>query len=656
MVTYRSDIDGLRALAVLLVLMFHGGITLFPSGFIGVDIFFVISGFLITSIITSDLQNGTFSLPSFYIKRLWRIQPALLSVVLFSFIIAIIFYLPSDLINFIKSAKYTNLAISNQFFARSTTSYAAPDTHFLLLLHTWSLSIEWQWYLLLPITVVLQYRYLKTKWIATTNLVLLIVSISLCYYLSLKFPDKSYYFLTSRMFEFMLGACLVTLKNKAIKLGCYTASLAGLLSLIAIAYCSTKANILPGYPDYHGLIVSISTVLLIVTGSTGNSAVSRVLSLQPLPFIGAISYSLYLWHWPVFAAARYLGYIEDVNFKVACYVITLFLSCLSYFLIEKPLRKVRFPLSKSLFLLILVPLFIFLTLLPVTLKYSGFPFRFSSEFSRVESLLAAYNSSDRERCLDGNSDGIDNKCLIGEINAKKRALLIGDSHSNHFWKFFDTLAKNAHMSVMVQGTSSCLTLPEIYQFDWWHFKNRVYKACHDNTEKYYINIKKSQFDYVIIGEVWMNYAGSNIINHLGDKRSIELSRNRIEIAMRKSLDIIVKSGAKPVIIKTIMPMPHNFMNCFYQHFKLRRTFSSAMCSGKNPVDDENQWFSQLFIKMKKEYPSLIVIDPKDVQCERGLCKSDIEGIPVYRDVGHLTDYSSLKFGEAYLRKFKNPFL
>lgn len=214
---YRSDIDGLRAIAVLFVLMFHAGLGIFPSGFIGVDIFFVISGFLITSIINNSLNKNTFSLSDFYVRRLWRLQPALISVVIFTLILSVIFYLPNDFIDYIKSAKYTTLLISNQYFERSTTGYAAPDAAYLLLLHTWSLSIEWQWYLFLPMGLFLLNRYLSEKniKIVTVSLTFFMLGISL--YLSDKYPNKSYYFLSSRIFEFLIGGSLVLLGYTKLK-------------------------------------------------------------------------------------------------------------------------------------------------------------------------------------------------------------------------------------------------------------------------------------------------------------------------------------------------------------------------------------------------------------------------------------------------------
>ena len=152
---YRPHIDGLRALAILFVLFFHAGLSLFPSGFIGVDIFFVISGFLITGLIHSSLQSNNFSFFEFYNRRLWRLQPVFICLILVSTILTLIYYLPEDLLDFAKSARKTAAFISNQYFEQRTGNYFAANTNHFPLLHTWSLSIEWQCYLILPIALYL---------------------------------------------------------------------------------------------------------------------------------------------------------------------------------------------------------------------------------------------------------------------------------------------------------------------------------------------------------------------------------------------------------------------------------------------------------------------------------------------------------------------
>ncbi|SCY78572.1 acyltransferase family protein, partial [Legionella micdadei] len=143
---YRPDVDGLRAVAILFVLFFHSGLKLFPSGFVGVDLFFVISGFLITSIIHESIQNNHFSFIEFYNRRLWRLQPVFICLLVVVTLLALLFYLPDDLVQYAKSARKTSIFTSNSYFSRVTTGYFAADSNQLPLLHTWSLSIEWQCY------------------------------------------------------------------------------------------------------------------------------------------------------------------------------------------------------------------------------------------------------------------------------------------------------------------------------------------------------------------------------------------------------------------------------------------------------------------------------------------------------------------------------
>ncbi|BCA96941.1 hypothetical protein TUM19329_33020 [Legionella antarctica] len=167
-------------------------------------------------------------------------------------------------------------------------------------------------------------------------------------------------------------------------------------------------------------------------------------------------------------------------------------------------------------------------------------------------------------------------------------------------------------------------------------------------------IKDNHYNYVIIGQVWTNYLSENIINYLGDERSLPLTKKRIEIALDNALNIISESGAKPILIKSTALMQDNFHDCFFKHIKLRQPYSSKQCSFHLTPSEGDKWFEYLFNKMKVKYPMLIVMDPKKVQCQNNICRADINGVPVYRDAGHITDYASYQFGVLYLQKFANP--
>jgi hypothetical protein len=238
----------------------------------------------------------------------------------------------------------------------------------------------------------------------------------------------------------------------------------------------------------------------------------------------------------------------------------------------------------------------------------------------------------------------------------KKALMIGDSFANHYWGLMDTFGQDAGVSILAQGVSSCITLPGIYLYDWWYFKNKIYQECFDQTQKYYSMIQHNHYDYVIIGQIWSNYLSDKVITKLDDVRSLSLAKKRIETALDNALKTIIASGAKPVLIKTTALMQENFHDCFFKHIKLRQTYDPKQCSFNLTVSDSEQWFGNLFHKMKNKYPQLIVIDPKKVQCEQGRCAADVNGVPVYRDVGHITDYASYQFGKMYLKKFHNPLI
>lgn len=650
---YRADINGLRAIAILFVLVFHSGFSIFPSGFIGVDIFFVISGFLITSIITASMKAQSFSLSEFYVRRLWRLQPALLAVLAFTLVLALLFYLPSDLIAYIKSAKYTTLFTSNHYFSRETTGYGAPDTAHLLLLHTWSLSIEWQWYMLLPVSIILLHRYLPTRGVKIATVAITAAMLGLSVYLSSQYPSKSYYFLSSRIFEFMLGSCLVVFIDRRLQLKQSITSMLGVLSLAALWYCATRKNITLGYPDYHALIVSIASATLIAIGTTANLA-SRLLSLRPLGLVGVISYSLYLWHWPIFATGRYLGLSENLAFTAVCLALTLICAALCYRFIEKPCRKIRFSLKKSLILLVIIPILLFLAVLEIAQKNRGFDARFGHNLVLANKKIEAFHSEGRAKCIGNNIDTIADCALGSKNNNVRTALMIGDSYSNHLWGFMDVLAKNANISVQQYTTSSCLMLPGIYQFDWWYFKNSVYQECHDRANAAYAAITTGRYDYVIIAESWPAYADAKIINQHGDNMEKEAIEERLYQSLKRAVEIILNSGATPVIARSTFSGDKTFRDCFYTNVK-KRVEHIPLCSTVEPIRN-NDWINKQLSKLATEYSTLLIVDPALAQCQNGICHSSIDGAPVYRIGGHINDHASYKFGEMFLKKYSNPFM
>jgi peptidoglycan/LPS O-acetylase OafA/YrhL len=659
-IEYRSDIDGLRAIAVLLVLIFHAGISFFPSGFIGVDIFFVISGFLTTSIILKSMEKGSFTFSGFYTRRIWRLQPAVITLLVVTLVVATLFYLPEDFVNFLKSEKSAAQFTSNQYFAKETTGYATPDSASLLLLHTWSLAIEWQWYLVLPLGIWLLNRYFSRTGLRVVVLCLTLGAIALTLYLSNNTPDKSYYYFSARIFELLIGSCAVLFSSTKSRLNSIASSILGLLSLAVIFYCATRENILLGFPDYHAVLVCLATATLLYHGVGETSNTSKILSFPPLVFIGTISYSLYLWHWPILATLSYMGISLSPEWKVAYFASTFAIAYLSYVLIENRFRKPKVGLIKTLVFLLIIPAVCMSMLYSSSKKNDGWPDRFGTGSTSVLSRLKASEAPNREYCLDGVSDGSDSRCVMGAPQSATQSLLIGDSFSNQYWGFVDTLAKDANTSVLAQAFPACLTLPKVYLYNWWKYKGTIYEKCHDAAKDYYDLIAKKHYQYVMLGLIWESYLGDSVVTKLDDHRSTELSHQRFEVAIREALDIIKQSGATPVFLKAPFAMPVGVNDCLYRIVKTRGLVGSSedisKCNSAAWTAYEDPWLTKVFSDLKSEYPNLIIIDPKNVQCKDGACLTAIDGLPVYRDIGHLTDYASYKFGETYLQKYGNPLI
>jgi len=654
---YRSDIDGLRAIAVALVIFFHAGLSQFPAGFIGVDVFFVISGYLISKIILDGTNDQKFNLSNFYTRRIWRLQPSLLLIVFISIIIGSIFYLPADYNTFLHSVKNVLYFTSNQYFSGVTTSYASEDSSYLLLLHTWSLSIEWQWYLTFPVILYFTLKSYQKDKVALANYVITAVFLIVSLYLSYTTSKVRYYDFFSRCFELQIGSCIAF---TSFKIGHKLSNIVGIVSLSLIIILSMSPELISGYPNGYTLVVALATGAIILSGESSRSYASRLLASNSLVAIGKRSYSLYLWHWPCLALLHYMDVFNDSLLLISLLASSLLLACVSYSYIEMPLRKCNKNLKASILLLIVTPLLLSIVLYSVAKNQNYFPWRFGSSFNTATNLELKYKkmSGHRSDCLTDEIEGkYSNKhCTFGVESPKKTAFFIGDSNSNHYWMFLETLAKDANLAITAKSTASCLTLPGIYQFDWWHFSNTVYETCHENTKQYYEQIENNKFDYVIIGELWPMYVSDKIINNQGDTRTLELSKERLSSAINEALTIIEKAGSTPVIMKEIFNRPDGYEYCLKRKLIGRNDFENGECSSLHNIKPSPSWFDEKFEELKKSHPSLLIIDIKDVQCSVTGCATEVNGVSVYRDVGHLNDYASHVFGQMYLQSKGNPFI
>lgn len=341
---YRPEIDGLRAIAVLSVIMYHAQFVIFgrdwfQGGYIGVDIFFVISGYLITRIILSELrETGSFDFAFFYERRARRILPMLFVIMLASFPFAWRFLLPGDFVEYGKSALSAVFFGSNFFFYFATTEYGADSSLLKPLLHTWSLGIEEQFYILLPLVIVFFHRFLSRHILLLLS-GLWLASLLWSASMAASHPELNFYFPLSRFWELLTGSILAYLELRRGRLGNRTAGWllppVGIVLIAAAVALFDDATPHPGYPT----ALPVLGVALIIAASSTRDPVGRVLASRPMVGIGLISYSAYLWHFPVFAFARISNGNPVYGDKLEWLLITFVLSTFSYLAIERPFRR-----------------------------------------------------------------------------------------------------------------------------------------------------------------------------------------------------------------------------------------------------------------------------------------------------------------------------
>ena len=338
---YRREIDGIRALAVIPVILFHAGFGLFSGGYVGVDVFFVISGYLITGIVMNDIKRGTFSIADFYERRIRRILPALFLVVLICAPAAFFILLPSDLKEFGQSLIAVATFSSNMFFW-SQSGYFHGAAELKPMLHTWSLSVEEQFYVFFPILLLLMWRW-KRKLIVPVLLAIAVASLFLAEWGALNKPIAAFFLLPTRAWELLLGSLVAfyLADDSRKQLSITQSNVLSAVGLIAVAYAIFRFDARTTFPGLHAVIPTLGTALMII-GAKPETWVGKFLCQPAMVSVGLISYSAYLWHQPIFSFARHLGLAASATLTLgALAVSSLVLGYLSWRYIETPFRRNR---------------------------------------------------------------------------------------------------------------------------------------------------------------------------------------------------------------------------------------------------------------------------------------------------------------------------
>ncbi len=463
-INYRPEIDGLRSIAVLAVVFFHADflisftignrsfedLNLFKGGFIGVDVFFVVSGYLITSLILNGLKKNSFTLANFYERRARRILPALFTIIIVSIPLSFIYLLPKQIEEYSISVLSTLLFISNiWFWIEDGYSYWAPINEFKPLLHTWSLAVEEQFYIFYPIFLIFIFSFFK-KYFTELLLVVFLISLSIAQFASENYIVANFYLLPPRGWELIAGALLAKLEfsKKRISHPTLTATMP-LLGLVIILNSVFIFDSSTPHPSVLTLYPIIGTMLIIWFSKRGEF-VSNILSSKILVFLGKISYSLYLWHFLLFSYAHtYYQQLDNVwtkielenKIKFLIIFISLILSIITYFLIERPFRSKTKIKTKTF----LITIFTFFILLLIFFGYSHKSRGFTDIYLKKNPFYSAYmpieENTPPKMYNDGNckyhSKNFNEKVKQKLIECYKKhgngLIILGDSHAMNLY-------------------------------------------------------------------------------------------------------------------------------------------------------------------------------------------------------------------------------
>lgn len=512
---HRKDIDGLRSIAVLSVVFFHLWPKEFNGGFVGVDIFFVLSGYLISLIILKETSNNSFSIFNFYKRRMKRILPMMYIVISSTLIVAYFVMLPLSFTILSKTSVWTSAYLSNMYFIFYSLDYFNNSTQSYPLLHTWTLAVEEQFYVFWPLLLLL----LSKKFLNSSRNKLLFYSIFfLLMFFAISFAINSYnknmgyYLLFSRAFEFLIGGVTAIVVFK--KSQCCNKKLIGhvfsILSLVLII-CSVfffKESLLNN--ALLMVVPTFGTSLYILAGHYNiNSIFNKILSGKLFVFIGLISYSLYLWHWPIIAFWHYLhgnSYVSAID-GVTILLISVALSILSYYIIENKTRYTKFGFITTLLFYQVVPMLLISSFAFYVQKNDGLPERIKSISERQ---MITFLSPDAKNCFDGDSSKYDkDACIFGDANSSQvNVLLIGDSHAANYFGFWNELAKEYGFKFKFLSVGTCNPIMNIDRNNKPQTQNTG-SRCAAQVE--YFTKNYANYKLIVVAGAWGSYLKSSTL-------------------------------------------------------------------------------------------------------------------------------------------------
>lgn len=673
MISYRPDIDGLRAIAVSIVIAYHAKFFGFSGGFVGVDVFFVISGYLITQMLTKELSMmGKISLVNFYSRRFLRLLPALLSMLLFTLTIWYFFFIgiPNDTNALIKSAQYAAFGFANLFFGKNTLGYFDNHTDLMPLLHTWSLGVEEQFYLVWPLMLALLFFFDKKNFKKTAPILItgicLFSFLSTEYYLQSGKINDAFYLPYFRAWELGAGALIALYHDhififfrKRQKKYFSLESLMSVVGISAIAFASTYYNHDTLFPGMYALLPVFGTVFLIIGGLGGNHFIKNILSSPPLVKIGLLSYGWYLFHWPLlsFLNVWYLGDLPPLELRISSVIVSLILSALSLKFFEAPIRHGVFFQKRNPYLIIFIGFVCALFVVQISKEIKQVEKRFvMNEIEFIERV------KEYPKILSDCSDNISNihqsLCTVNFAKEGQEAsfnlVMWGDSHSASYFPMILNYSKEKNGTATLYTKSSSPAFKQNSNIHKYSIKTKYtenivefHQAAIGAIQK--MTQQEKVKTSVILAARWAYYTGQQPLTvgdgpfYFSQKQTTEESLKLLKSVLNETLIDLINHNVHRIMI--ILPFPefrYDMLPCYFR--------SPSRCQA---LKSDNQKYRKhvvdMLVSLSREYRNVKVVDPIDFFCDEMFCPQirfmDGQMSPVVFDNNHPTGVAVRYFGE-----------
>ncbi len=605
---YRPDIDGLRAIAVVAVIVFHLNPPWLPGGFVGVDVFFVISGYLITNLVRREIRDKSFSFGRFYLRRIRRLWPAIATLTLVTAVAAFFILLPRDFHSLSKSILSQPLAIQNVSFMIEGEYFRGSETK--PLLHTWSLGVEEQFYMLWPAILVFCRNRLSVLYSFTGLLV--VASIALGLLLLPLSPKASFFLLPARAWELGIGACLVFFEER--KSGRWnTETLRSVFGGLGLVGVIASFLVIDSDMPFPGLIATmpvVSTALVIFGGRSNSGMLYGALGHRSMVYVGRLSYSLYLWHWPVIVFARHLGvFSTTLAATISILLLSALLSVASFEFVEQPVRHKKFFKSTGRLLWATgLSALLLVGIAQMGLRTEGAAFRYDEP---AKSMLTAYFDAERERCgfwfrIRHPTAAV---CSIHTSSSPKLSVLLwGNSHADMWSSMARSLAKRYHRRLFMNARN-CRPIADS-------------EFCNSQIQTQVLGaIKKLGITRVILASSWRGEYGVEDDELQKNLLSVVDKLAEMEIDVFLVVDIPKSDNLDPQQRYELDPENPTYGNITVAEFEAA----------------QHAFEASLLAEVAADHLNVHVIDPTGSYCFSGHCYGGAENQAWYHDNNHLTN-------------------